>query len=97
MIVNASIQVVPLTEIENAIPLIDKAIAIIQQSNINYTVGAFETTLEGEYEDVQKLIKQVEDLCYSQKEIQFLVYKKLHVCGGNDILISGKTSKFNFN
>ncbi len=94
MIINASIQVVPLTKTETAFPVIDKAIALIQQSGLKYTVGAFETTIEGEYEPVQQLIKQVEDFCYSQKELQFLVYKKLHICGSQHILVENKTAKF---
>jgi len=94
MIINASIQVIPLTHIETAFPVVDKAIALIQQSGLKYTVGAFETTIEGEYEPVQQLIKKVEDFCYAQKELQFLVYKKLHVCGGEDILAESKTGKF---
>lgn len=94
MQINATIQVIPLTSIDKAFPIVDEAIAIIQQSGIKYSVGAFETTLEGEYENVQTLLKQVEDFCYGQKEIQFLVYSKLHLCGGEHILAESKTSKF---
>jgi uncharacterized protein YqgV (UPF0045/DUF77 family) len=95
MLVNATIQVVPLTHIEAAFPVIDKAIALIQQSGVKYSVGAFETTLEGEYKEVQELLRQVEDFCYRQKELQFLIYSKLHVCGGRDISADEKTAKFN--
>lgn len=95
MIVNATIQVVPLADMDKALPVIDRAIAIIQQSGIKYTVGAFETLLEGEYEEVQALIRRVQDFCYAQQEIQFLVYSKLHLCGGSHILADNKTAKFN--
>ena len=94
MIINASIQVVPLTKIEEAIPIIDKAISLIQNSGLKYSVGAFETTLEGEYEKVQNLLRNIEDFCYSKKDIQFLVYTKLHICGGENITVESKTSKF---
>lgn len=94
MIINASIQVIPLTNVEIAFPIVDKAIAIIRQSGLKYTVAAFETTIEGEYEPVQQLIQQIEDFCYVQRELQFLVYKKLHVCGAEDILAESKTGKF---
>ncbi len=94
MIINASIQVIPLINREIALPIVDKAIALIQQSGLTYTVGAFETTIEGEYEPVQQLIRQIEDFCYSQKEVQFLVYKKLHAFGGGDIFAESKTGKF---
>lgn len=95
MIVNATIQVVPLATTDKAFPLIDKVILLIQNSGVEYTVGAFETTLEGEYERVQQLLRQAEDLCYAEKNTQFLIYSKLHVCGGQDILIKDKTAPFN--
>lgn len=94
MLVNATIQVVPLTNIETAFPVIDAAIALIQNSGVQYSVGAFETTLEGEYEAVQELIRKLEDFCYHQKELQFLVYTKLHLCGGAHISAHEKTAKF---
>ncbi|MCW5908944.1 MAG: thiamine-binding protein [Chitinophagales bacterium] len=94
MIINATIQVVPLTDIETALGMIDEVIALIQQSGISYTVGAFETTLEGEYEEVQQLLKKIEDTCYNQKELQFLLYTKLHICGSKDITVQSKTAKF---
>ncbi len=94
MIINASIQVVPLTLIEQAFPVIDGAIALIQKSGLLYSVGAFETTIEGEYQQVQQLIRDVEDFCYAQKQFQFLIYKKMHVCGGLDISAESKTGKF---
>jgi len=94
MIINATIQVVPLTKIEDAFPVIDKAILMIQNSGLKYSVCAFETILEGEYEPVQQLLRQVQDFCYSQKEIQFLIYTKYHICGGENITVHSKTSKF---
>ncbi len=93
MIVNAAIQVVPLRR-EDALNLVDGAIALIQNSGLKYTVGPFETLIEGEYEAVQKLLRQIEDSCYNQKEVQFLVYSKLHLCGGMDIYEESKTAKF---
>jgi len=94
MIINASVQVVPITKAEEAFHIIDQAIALIQQSGLKYTVGAFATELEGEYNDVQTLLKQICDFCYGQKEMQFLVYTKLHLSGGQDILAADKTGKF---
>jgi uncharacterized protein YqgV (UPF0045/DUF77 family) len=94
MLINATIQVVPIGTYEAVIPQIDKAIALIQNSGLKYSVGAFETTIEGEYELVQQLIRSIEDLCYNNKDFRFLIYKKLHVCGGEDITVESKTGKF---
>ncbi len=94
MIINATIQVVPIGTYETVIPLIDEAITLIQRSGLKYSVGAFETTIEGEYEPVQLLIRSIEDLCYAREDFRFLIYKKLHVCGGEDITVESKTAKF---
>lgn len=94
MIVNATIQVVPLTDAETAIKLIDEVIALIRQSGLWYSVGAFETTLEGEYEPIQQLLRQLQDYCYGYKEFQFLIYTKLHVCGSRHITVQSKTTTF---
>lgn len=95
MLVNASLQVVPIAEEKDAYPIVDQAIAIIQQSGLKYRVGAFATDIEGPYEAVQALLRRVEDFCYSQTQHQFLVYTKLHLSGGKDISIAGKVDKFN--
>jgi hypothetical protein len=50
--------------------------------------------LEGEYEEVQALLRKVSDFCYAQKELQFLVYTKMHLSGGQDIYEEQKTGKF---
>ncbi len=91
MIINASIQIIPLSvSKEVAYSNIDRVIKLIQESGLKYIIGAFETTIEGEYETVQILFKKLQDVCYSIHEIQFLIYTKMHLCGGKDILIEDK-------
>src|SRR5689334_19291677 len=94
MIINATIQVVPLAKPEDAFPRIDKVISLIQNSGLKYSIGAFETFIEGEYEPVQQLLRQISDHCNAQKETQFLIYTKLHICGSQNILSEDKVSKF---
>jgi len=50
---NVSVQVLPL--VEDAYPIVDKAIAAIQASGVKYEVGPLETTLEGD--DLDKLLE----------------------------------------
>ncbi len=49
---NVSVQVLPLTE--DALPIVDRAIQVIQASGVKYEVGPLETTLEGE--DLDELL-----------------------------------------
>jgi thiamine pyrophosphokinase len=50
---NVAVQVLPL--VENAYPVVDKAIAAIQASGVKYEVGPLETTLEGD--DLDRLLE----------------------------------------
>ncbi|MDP2918918.1 MAG: thiamine-binding protein [Dehalococcoidia bacterium] len=43
---NVSVQVLPL--VDNAYPIVDKAIEVIKASGVKYEVGPLETTLEGD-------------------------------------------------
>lgn len=94
MLINASIQVVPVTNEQEALPLIDEAIALIQSSGLKYAVGAFATDVEGEYDEVQALLRRVEDFCYRKAAFPLLVYTKLHLQAGVNVTIDGKVAKF---
>jgi len=50
---NVSVQVLPL--VEDAYPIVDKAIEAIQASGVKYEVGPLETTLEGD--DLDQLLE----------------------------------------
>jgi uncharacterized protein (TIGR00106 family) len=50
---NVGVQVLPL--VEDAIPVVDKAIEAIQASGVKYEVGPLETTLEGD--DLDQLLE----------------------------------------
>ena len=50
---NVGVQVLPL--VEDAYPIVDRAIAAIQASGIKYEVGPMETTLEGD--DLDQLLE----------------------------------------
>lgn len=91
---NAAIQVVPLADIDTALPLIDKAIELICNSGLATEVTAFETVVEGEFDTVQQLIHDIHRFCYENGNHQFLVFTKMHVCGSKDITTEQKVLKF---
>jgi uncharacterized protein YqgV (UPF0045/DUF77 family) len=56
-----AIQVLPESgSTEELIRLVDVAIAEIADSNLFYEVGSFETTVEGDLEDLLKLIEKIQ-------------------------------------
>ncbi|MBO1199066.1 thiamine-binding protein [Staphylococcus simiae] len=57
-----SIQIIPRTpNNDNVIPYVDEAIAIIDQSGLNYRVGALETTVQGDMNECLILIQTLND------------------------------------
>lgn len=57
-----SIQVIPKTPNgEDSIPYVDRAIEVIQRSGVTHQVHPLETTMEGELEDLLKIVKDMHD------------------------------------
>ncbi|WP_337018145.1 MTH1187 family thiamine-binding protein [Oceanobacillus massiliensis] len=57
-----SIQVIPKTNNgEDSIPLVDEAIAIIQESGVKYQVNPLETTMEGELSELFGIVEKVNE------------------------------------
>jgi uncharacterized protein YqgV (UPF0045/DUF77 family) len=61
--ITISFQVLPggLPDKTSTYAAVDAAIAVVAASGLPYTVGAMETTLEGEYEVIMAVIKQAID------------------------------------
>ena len=56
----SAIQLLPLKTDEHRYSVVDKAIALIQNSGLNYKVCPFETVVEGSPEKVYGLIQQIQ-------------------------------------
>src|SRR3954468_17428806 len=65
-IINASIQIIPVVEDRHPYEWVDEAIGIIGRSGIKYEVGPFATVLEGSYNEVMKVIHEVNDHLYQK-------------------------------
>lgn len=62
-IVNLSLQIVPVVPEEQIYPVVDKVIAYIASRKIPYEVGPMETTMEGELDDLLKIVKEAQRIC----------------------------------
>ncbi|MBL7720289.1 MAG: thiamine-binding protein [Flavipsychrobacter sp.] len=77
-IINLAIQVLPLyKEQPEGIRIIDRAIECIQQSGLKYVVCPFETVVEGEYDTVMKLVKDIHEVCYAAGAASLIMNMKL--------------------
>jgi uncharacterized protein (TIGR00106 family) len=93
-IINASIQIVPVVQDRHPYEWVDEAIAVIQQSGIKYEVGAFNTVLEGRYEDVMKVIDDVNEFLYFKGCNEWISNVQIQIRSNGDITANEKTDKF---
>lgn len=93
--VNLAIQVLPLglPKIE-AYKIIDEAIKCIRSSGLNYAVSAFETTIEGTYDEVMEVLEDIQLTCKRAGATEVLINMKLQRSFVKDIFITDKTGKY---
>ncbi len=93
-IINASIQIVPIVQDRHPYEWVDEAIAVIQQSGIKYEVGPFATVIEGKYDDVMKVINDINEYLYSKNCNEWICNAQIQVRSKGDITGEEKTEKF---
>jgi uncharacterized protein (TIGR00106 family) len=82
--VNVSVQVLPLTS--DPYPVVDRAIAVIQESGVKYEVGPMETTLEGELDELLEVVKAAHRACFTgEVERVVTIVKIADAVGGTSI------------
>src|SRR5690554_3809205 len=93
---NASIaiQVLPKAEGKELIRIVDEAIATLKASGLRTFVGPFETTVEGDFDQLMELIKQCQLTCIKAGAPSLMSYVKIHYQPEGSVLsIDEKTSK----
>jgi uncharacterized protein YqgV (UPF0045/DUF77 family) len=93
-IINASIQILPIVQDKHPYEWVDEAIATIQQSGVKHEVGPFATVLEGTYDEVMKVIHDVNEYLYCQGCSEWISSVQLQIRSGGDITGQEKTEKF---
>ena len=92
--VNASLQIVPIVEDRHPYEWVDEAITIIQESGIVYDVGPFATVLEGTYEQVMKVINDVNEYLLQKGCAEWISNIQLQIKGDANITGDSKTGKY---
>lgn len=93
-IVNASLQILPIVNDRHPYEWVDEAIAIIQQSGIKHEVGPFATVLEGQYDEVLRVLMAVNEYLYQRGCAEWISNIQLQIRSNGDITGEEKTSKF---
>ena len=96
MISSIAVQVLPMTANENdVIKIVDHVIAYIDASGVNYQVGAFESTLEGDYDQLMAILAQLPKVAAEITDIPVMVYSKINMSTTRDVLTRAKkTDKY---
>jgi uncharacterized protein (TIGR00106 family) len=93
-IINASIQIVPIVQDKHPYEWVDDAIAIIQKSGIKHEVTPFATILEGTYDEVMKVIYEVNEYLYEKRCAEWISNLQIQIRSAGDITGEEKTAKF---
>ena len=97
MSASIAIQVLPKVETDaEVVRIVDDVIAYIQSTGLNYQVGAFETTIEGEsYEELMDIAKECLKVAVRSGTPKVSAYIKAVYRPDGDILtLEQKTSKY---
>jgi uncharacterized protein YqgV (UPF0045/DUF77 family) len=95
LIMNAAIQVVPLEKSELAMEIVDRSIEVIQKSGLNYSVSAFETSVDGTWDEIISLLSNLKSQLNNEDIDDALINVKFQISNGKSLVGEDKTKKFN--
>jgi len=96
--INASvaIQVLPDVQGEEVIRIVDRVIDYIKNTGLNYHVGPFETTIEGDFDTLMEIVKKCQQICIEAGAPRVMSYVKIAYAPGEGVWsIDKKISKHN--
>lgn len=93
-LVNAAVQVVPVVQDRHPYEWVDRAIGVIRESGIKYTVGPFATILEGTYEEVMNCINAINNFLQKEGCAEWITNLQLQVRSGGDVTAEEKVKKY---
>ena len=92
-IINASIQIIPVVQDRHPYDWVDEAIEVIKKSGIKYEVGPFATVLEGRYDEVMKVINEVNEHLLQRNCAEWISNLQIQIRSTGDITGDEKTAK----
>ena len=91
--IHLAIQIVPISK-GHPYPIIDKAIDVIKNSGVDYRVGAMETVMQGDYDQLMKVAKEAQEICLHAGADEIVVTMKVHVIKDGDVKWEDKLQKY---
>lgn len=91
---SVAIQVLPKVRDEEIIPIVDEVIAYIKSRGLKTFVSPFETTIEGDYDELMDIVKQCQLIAVKAGAPGVMSYIKIDFNAESQIFtIDEKTSK----
>lgn len=91
---SVAIQVLPKVEGEEVIRIVDEVIAYIKSTGLNMSVGPFETTIEGDYDELMDIVKKCQLICIEKGAPSVMSYIKISYNPDGVWSIAKKTKKY---
>lgn len=64
--VNLSLQVLPAVSDAEIYPIVDRVIEMIDKTGLYYVVSPFETSIEGELDELLDIVKRAQEICVDE-------------------------------
>lgn len=90
---SVAIQVLPKAEGSDMIRIVDAVIAYIKSTGLNTYVGPFETTVEGDYDQLMDIAKNCQLICIREGAPSVMSYVKINYNPNGILTIDEKVSK----
>ncbi len=92
--VNIALQILPQSNTKDTYTIVDEAIALIRDSGLKYQVTPFETVMEGDYDRIMKLVKEIQIKCYESGAEGIIANLKIQSRKNSDVTIEDKMHKY---
>ncbi|MDF3003590.1 MAG: hypothetical protein K0S22_62 [Oscillospiraceae bacterium] len=90
---SVAIQVLPKVDGDETLRIVDAVIAYIKSSGLHCVVGPFETTIEGDYDQLMEIVKQCSLICIREGAPSVMSYVKISYSPDGIWTIDEKTKK----
>ena len=91
---SVAIQVLPQTaDSKETVRVVDQVIAYIRSFGLPMAVGPFETTIEGDYEQLMEIVRGCSLVCVEAGAPGAMTYVKINYCPEGVLTIREKTEK----
>jgi uncharacterized protein (TIGR00106 family) len=92
--INMAIQILPTSNDIAPYSIIDTAIEVIINSGLKYVVCPFETVVEGNYDELIKIVTDIHEACYKAGAEQIICNLKIQSHRTKEVTIDDKLMKY---